>query len=242
MLTRATRLFAGLRQRVATSPFLPDIEADARRVIDAVRAQTMTSPERIYALIQAVKYVIRANIAGDIVECGVWRGGSMMAVALTLLELRDTGRDLHLFDTFSGMSAPTALDVDRHGRRASQLLKTKRSDVIAAAPRQIVEANMAATGYPNARVHMVEGKVEETIPTHAPKSIALLRLDTDWYESTRHELIHLYPRVVPGGVVIVDDYGHWKGAKKAVDEYLADSGIAVLLHRVDYTGRMFVKC
>jgi hypothetical protein len=202
----------------------------------------MTSPERIYALIQAVRYMVRANIAGDVVECGVWRGGSMMAVALTLLELRETERDLHLFDTFSGMPAATALDVDLRGRRASQLLTTNRSDVVAMAPKQTVESNMTATRYPNARVHLIEGRVEETIPDHAPEAIALLRLDTDWYESTRHELIHLYPRVTPGGVIIIDDYGHWKGAKRAVDEYLADNGVVALLHRIDYTGRMFLKC
>jgi hypothetical protein len=85
---------------------------------------------------------------------------------------------------------------------------------------------------------LIAGKVEETLPEHAPESIALLRLDTDWYESTRHELEHLFPRVVAGGVLLLDDYGHWKGSRKAVDEYFAAQGITMLLNRVDYTGRL----
>ena len=80
------------------------------------------------------------------------------------------------------------------------------------------------TGYPPERIHFVRGPVEETLPAGAPDEIALLRLDTDWYESTRHELEHLYPRLAAGGVLLVDDYGHWEGARKAVDEYFADHG------------------
>ena len=86
------------------------------------------------------------------------------------------------------------------------------------------------------RIHFVEGKVEDTIPAHAPERIALLRLDTDWYESTRHELEHLYPRLSRGGVLIIDDYGHWQGARQAVDEYFGDAH-AALLNRIDYTAR-----
>ncbi len=97
-----------------------------------------------------------------------------------------------------------------------------------------------ATGYPPERIHLVRGPVEETLPAAAPDGLALLRLDTDWYESTRHELEHLYPRLATGGVLIVDDYGHWEGARKAADEHLA-AHPALLLSRSDYTGRMAVK-
>ena len=98
---------------------------------------------------------------------------------------------------------------------------------------------MGSTGYPPEWVAYVEGLVEETITRSAPTRIALLRLDTDWYESTHHELVHLYPQLERGGVLIVDDYGHFAGARKAVDEYFADDPI--LLSRIDYTGRMAVK-
>jgi predicted O-methyltransferase YrrM len=104
-----------------------------------------------------------------------------------------------------------------------------------------VQANMARTGFPAERTRFVQGDVGQTIPGEAPERIALLRLDTDWYESTRHELEHLYPRLQPGGVLIVDDYGHWAGAREAVDEYFAQHGIAILLNRIDYTGRIAVK-
>ena len=77
------------------------------------------------------------------------------------------------------------------------------------------------------------------IPKYLPGEIALLRLDTDWYKSTQHELIHLYPLLVGSGVLIIDDYGHWQGAKKAVDEYFSDKKI--LLNRIDYTGRISIK-
>ena len=97
---------------------------------------------------------------------------------------------------------------------------------------------VAATGYPMDRERFVPGPVEETLPAAAPETIALLRLDTDWYESTRHELVHLFPRLRPGGVLIVDDYGHWSGAKHSVDEYFSGTGQHILLNRIDYTGRM----
>jgi hypothetical protein len=100
---------------------------------------------------------------------------------------------------------------------------------------------MYETGYDREKISFVKGKVEETIPDNAPQSISLLRLDTDWYESTRHELIHLYPRLSHGGVIIIDDYGHWLGARKAVDEYIEQNNLCLLLNRLDYTGRIGVK-
>lgn len=222
-----------------------DFDARAADTIRAVRAYTMTSPERLYGLIQAVRYVSQACVAGDVVECGVWRGGSMMAAARTLLECGDTSRHLYLFDTFEGMSAPDARDVGVDGQSASELLRAQdRSDPASAwcyASLEDVQSAMAGTGYDTARVHFVKGKVEDTIPAAAPASIAILRLDTDWYESTRHEMEHLYPRLSPGGVLIVDDYGHWAGCRQAVDEYFAARGPQVLLNRVDYTGRIAVK-
>ena len=104
-----------------------------------------------------------------------------------------------------------------------------------------VERAMYETGYDRGKISFVKGKVEETIPDNAPQSISLLRLDTDWYESTRHELIHLYPRLSHGGVVIIDDYGHWLGARKAVDEYIEQNNICLLLNQLDHTGRIGVK-
>jgi predicted O-methyltransferase YrrM len=104
-----------------------------------------------------------------------------------------------------------------------------------------VRETVARAGYPAERIHFVKGAVEETIPRTLPGPLALLRLDTDWYQSTRHELVHLYPLLAPGGVLIVDDYGHWQGAARAVDEYFAAHPPGPLLTRIDYTGRLAVK-
>lgn len=222
----------------------PDLEPEFGPLYREVVEYTVTSVERMYALYRSVAYVHAKGIPGDVVECGVWRGGSSMLAALTLLELGDHARALHLYDTFAGMTPPTEQDVDLHGLRVAEVwdqLSRQGSSLLAAADLEDVRANMARTGFPEDRVHYVMGKVEETIPDQAPEQIALLRLDTDWYESTRHELQHLYPRLAPGGVLIVDDFGHWAGARQAVEEYFASVADAPLLNRVDYTGRVAVK-
>lgn len=204
---------------------------------------TMTSRERMHALYQATAYVAQAAIPGAIVECGVWRGGSMMLVCRTLLARGARDRGLFLFDTYAGMTAPTAEDVDVAGRPASALLAAAPpsgdpESVWCVASLDDVRANVLSTGYPADLCHFVVGRVEETLPARAPEQIALLRLDTDWYASTRHELAHLFPRLSDGGVLIVDDYGHWRGARKAVDEYLSAHAPGLLLHRIDATGRI----
>jgi len=223
---------------------LPDADPEARATIRRVKPYTMTSPERIFSVIQAARYIVSAGIAGEIVECGVWRGGSMMAAALTLAQLGRLDLPMRLFDTYEGMSAPTAADVDITGRPASRRFARARrgqGSTWCKASIEDVQANMASTGYDMRRVQLVKGKVEDTIPARAPEAISLLRLDTDWYESTRHELLHLYPRLSRGGVLIIDDYGYWQGSRQATDEFFASAGVTMLLNRVDYTGRVGVK-
>jgi hypothetical protein len=202
--------------------FPKHVDDEARQIIRAVSPRTMTSREKLFALIVATRYIVAHQIAGDVVECGVWRGGSIAAVARTLLSCGDTSRELHLFDTFEGMPPPTERDRRHDGRPAAELLAAAPRDglIWAEASLEDVRAGMDETGYPAERIHFNPGPVEETIPEHAPERIALLRLDTDWYESTRHELEHLYDRVPSGGVVLFDDYGYWQGAHQAVDEFL----------------------
>lgn len=220
-----------------------DFRSDEKEIFRAVRPLTMTSPERVYVLIQAVRYLTRAAIRGAIVECGVWKGGSMAAAARTLLQLNDISRDLYLFDTFRGMTEPTTVDVDYSGKHASKVW----ADWVGAngawcdAPLEQVKDVLYATGYPREKIHFIEGRVEDTLPASAPESIALLRLDTDWYDSTRHELIHLFPRLVRAGVLIVDDYGHWQGSRKACDEYFEQNRVPILLNRIDAGGRVAVR-
>jgi len=101
---------------------------------------------------------------------------------------------------------------------------------------EAVRKAMRATGYPEENIHLIKGKVEDTIPGQAPKTVALLRLDTDWYASTWHELAHLYPRLARGGVLMIADYAQWQRTRKATDQYFAEHEIAMLLHRVDDQG------
>lgn len=165
----------------------------------------------------------------------------MAAIARTLVLLQDVKRDLYLFDTFEGMPEPSAKDVDYSGKLATDVLREDVGSRCADAPLERVKEVIYETGYPRERVHFIRGKVEETIPALAPDAISLLRLDTDWYASTKHELIHLYPRLPQAGVVIIDDYGHWRGSKEACDEYFAQNNIPILLNRIDYTGRIALK-
>lgn len=222
----------------------PDASPQAVDVFHKVKPYTMTSPERVLGLYDAVRYAVAANIPGDFVECGVWRGGSSMAAACALMDAGDTTKNLWLFDTFEGMTAPTEHDRQgQDGAAAEALLKTSaKSDRIwAYSPLDEVRKNIGSTGYPTERIHLVQGPVEATLPMLGMGPISILRLDTDWYESTRHELIHLYPLLSPGGVLIVDDYGAWAGARKAVDEYFAELGAPLLLNRLDFTGRIAIK-
>jgi hypothetical protein len=158
----------------------------------------------------------------------------MMAAALTLAIDGDTSRDLYLCDTYEGM--PAATDNDRDYLDQSGGCKQGAG----AASLKEVQANIFSTGYPKNQIHLIKGMVEETIPKITPRQISLLRLDTDWYESTKHELTFLFPLLQPGGVLIIDDYGHWQGARKATDEYFHENKLDLYLHRVDYTCRLAV--
>jgi len=213
-------------------------------ILNKISGYTMTSIDRQLTLINAVRYIVSSGINGCFVECGVWRGGSSMAVALALLQEKRNDRDVFLYDTFEGMTAPTDNDKTLDGTLARQHLDrdTNKSGYWCVAGIEDVRGNMNSTGYPEEKIHLIEGPVEKTIPSKMPTdSIALLRLDTDWYESTKHELIHLFPRLTEGGILIIDDYGHWEGARKAVDEYFEGQKEKYYFNRIDYTGRLIVK-
>ena len=215
---------------------LPDHE---REILARVKPFTMTSIESVASLINAVSYITKNKIEGDVAECGVWRGGSMMTVALTLLAHNDTSRELFLYDTFEGMTEPSPVDTRFDGVPAKSEMEQQQGKWCYASIEDVRE-NILSTGYPEKKIHLVLGKVEETIPQVLPTKLSLLRLDTDWYESTKHELVHLSPLLSPDAVLIIDDYGHWQGSRKAVDEYFAEQNRKVYLHRIDYSGRVAV--
>ena len=167
-----------------------------------------------------------------------------MAIALTLLQENAGDRELFLFDTFEGMTPPTDEDRTADGISAQTHLDrdVTRQGTWCVAGIDDVKANMASTKYPSDLVTFIKGPVEETIPFEKLNGkIALLRLDTDWYASTKHELEHLFPMLQENGILIIDDYGHWEGARKAVDEYFANLPEKYFMHRIDTTGRILVK-
>jgi O-methyltransferase len=227
------------------TPWQPDVTEQEKSILRIAKPFTMTSQARLIYLVRAVEYLVRHQIPGAIIECGVWRGGSMMAVAEALRQFGDTSRQLYLFDTFSGMSEPT--EHDRKAREAIDVrLKWEQSldqngSSWCYASLEDVKTNLSRVDYPQQNMHFIKGPVEQTLPQFTTPEIGILRLDTDWYESTKVELQRLYPGVVRYGVIILDDYGSWEGAKQATDEFLAQLDAPVLLNRIDATARAFIK-
>ena len=228
-----------------TNKFPGDFKPEHQRIINKAKPYTMTSNERLFSLIEAIKFISKNNIEGDIVECGVWKGGSMLAAAETLVSLNDTQRKLYMYDTYEGMSEPTEADKTHYNKTAKSLLASdtnrEKNLVWAYSPLEQVKDTMAQTSYPPERIYYVKGKVEDTIPGTIPDKIALLRLDTDWYESTKHEMKYLFPLLQKGGILIIDDYGHWEGARKAIDEYFENMTSPPFLSRIDETARLVIK-
>jgi O-methyltransferase len=226
----------------------PDLDREFSAIYRGSVEYTASSVERMYALYQAIVYLHSRRVPGDIVECGVWRGGNCLLAARTLMLLGDTSRRIWLYDTFSGMTEPTSRDRDVYGGKALDMRERTHTEEGRPTPFQFVasledvKANMATTGFPEERLVYVEGPVEETLPECRPDEVALLRLDTDWFESTLHSLRHLYPRLSRGGVLISDDYGDWPGVREAIDGYLAENDERLLLNRIDNTGRIALKC
>jgi len=227
--------------------FRIDMKKEFFSLWEKVNRYTMTSIERGYALYKGVEYVVRNSIPGDFVECGVWKGGSCMLIALILLKLGVNDRKIVLFDTFTGMTEPS--EEDRIAWNNSSVIKRWKQDKKGstgtftgwAVSLEEVKEACNQTGYPENHFKFVKGDVLSTLKGNAPGKISFLRLDTDWYESTREELEVLYPRLIRGGVLIIDDYGHFTGARKAVDEYFREKSCIPLLNRVDYTGRIGIK-
>lgn len=197
----------------------------------------------MYSLYQTTKYVVDNNVEGAIVECGVWKGGSVMISAATLKMLNGS-KEIFLYDTFEGMSDPTEKDVSFNNESAYknwEQIKSSNSIILCYSTLDEVKKNVFSTGYDQDKFHFIQGKVEDTIPSQMPDKISILRLDTDWYESTYHELKHLYSKIVKGGVLILDDYGYWKGAREAADQFFKENNINPLLQRIDRSGRMVIK-
>jgi hypothetical protein len=202
--------------------------------IKIVKPYTMTSEERITALYNTLEYIRINNIPGDIVECGVWKGGNILG-CIEYMNFYKMDKEVWLYDTFNGMTGTTDIDVDMNGV-PGELWKG-----LCNSPLFEVQSIMNQSSYNKDKLHYVVGDILETLDniSNIPKSISLLRLDTDWYASTKKEMEILYPILSQNGVLIVDDYGHWKGAKKAIDEYFINQNINI--ENIDYTGIKIIK-
>lgn len=228
--------------------FPPEFAHSDKAVFALIREKnlTMVSNERLTATILACHYVCDRGIEGDFVECGVWRGGNSIAAA-SVFKSRSVNRSVYLFDTFEGMTEPTDDDkMVANGSSAMDIFRKRRRDDRTDwcyAPIDEVSGHFAAAGLLGTNVHLVKGDVQDTLEREEllPRKISVLRLDTDWYESTRRELEVLYPRLSEGGVLLLDDYGFWAGAKKAVDEYFIENRNRPLLQNVDVSGRLGIK-
>jgi O-methyltransferase len=242
-LKRAARVLLGRDGHKSIASEHIDMEVAFHKIWERCQSFTMTSMARGYALFKAAEYITRTGVNGELVECGVWKGGSAMVMAMAMRHFGDSSRTLHLFDTFAGMTSPGGFD---RSAASGQLVfdrwnLNRRDDGEnnwARVTVDEVKTNLALTGYPQDKIVLHVGDVAETLPSVSLPAIAMLRLDTDFYESTKIELDHLYPNVARGGFVIVDDYGHFLGARKAVDEYLKSTASVPFLHRLDYTGRL----
>ena len=229
------------------APFPVELSPEERELFDYVRRNglTMVSDERLFATILACKHVVASGVEGEFVECGVWRGGNAL-LAAGLFKLYGATRKVYLFDTFAGMTLPTEHDTaamtgeDAH---ALYLSKAKEShNEFCYASLEDVKSAFKRADLLDANIIFIAGDVLSTlaVPDNLPQQIAVLRLDTDWYESTRMELETLYPRLTIGGILMVDDYGYWNGARRAVDEYFAREPRPFLQY-TDGTGRAGVK-
>jgi len=215
--------------------------------------RVMGTPLALANLIEAVRYIEDRKIQGSIVEAGVWRGGSVIAAIKVLQNQNSFNRDVYLYDTFEGMTKPSKYDRRANDSESALKLKWKASSeilqqkgyeggVAAAATIEDVQNGINLLKYPSNKIHFIKGKVESTLYDirNLPSKIALLRLDTDWYESTKVELEVLWPLLSSNGVLILDDYDYWDGCKKAVDEYFFSINENPFKIRMDH-GRIIIK-
>lgn len=175
----------------------------------------MCSKKRVEALAKAIHFVVDNNVPGDFVECGTWRGG---LAALMLYYAKDTeDKRLYVYDTFEGMPEPGENDCGTSKR----MYEENKGDWCRAGLDVVKSVLQQVDPSYSDYCYLIKGKVEDTLDLIAPQTIALARLDTDWYESTKKELEVLYPRVQPRGYVLIDDYSDWNGCRQAVDEYFS---------------------
>lgn len=223
----------------------PEIDDNAFCEIAAMaHGHTITAIPAQWALYKAIEYIVRNKIPGDIVECGVWNGGCVLIAACALRHFGDTSRRVYLYDTFEGVPEPEAIDIDYNGisARTQWFFSRIQGQMWGyGGTADMVKDVIAKSNYPSDKFIFVKGMVEDTMPARMPETISLLRLDTDLYKSTYHELVHCFPLISSGGIMIIDDYGYYLGCRKATDKYIAENNLRLFLARLDGSGHITVK-
>lgn len=246
MINKLLKFFGLKVTRLANSNWgdIPELTENDRLSIEYVvkHELSMTSVNSLATTLMACKYVQANMVPGDFVECGVWRGGNSIIAADFFMRMNSERRVL-MFDTFEGMTKPTEHDIDLVGNESSsdiydRLQNGSGSEWCKSEINQ-VQSNFTKRGINLNYCRFYKGDVKNTIPNADVGSISVLRLDTDWYESTKMELEELWPKLSVGGVLIIDDYGKWGGSKKAVDEFFVKYRPFFII--VDGAGRVGVK-
>jgi hypothetical protein len=197
--------------------------------------ETMTSPERIAGLHTALINIHKNNIPGDFVECGIYKAGNIV-IAKKFFDSVNLVKTVYGYDTFEGMTPPTEKD----SKKAKRVWNGKAK---CEAGHDTVLEILSGHNINETDVRLIKGDVGKTlrVEDNLPKQISILRLDTDFYDSTKVELEVLYPRLESGGYLIIDDYGHWAGCKAAVNEYFGEEFVKEHFEILDYTGIMYRK-
>ncbi|HLB47446.1 MAG TPA: TylF/MycF/NovP-related O-methyltransferase [Anaerolineales bacterium] len=251
----AIRLFDKLGYAIRKKSYFPtypyELEKDAQDAVSAVRAHTMVSLEGLATLYDQAVFCETRHISGDFVECGTWRGGAVGLMAIANLKHGASRRHIHLFDSFEGLPEPdAAVDGEhavQHARAAGAGVSGRLVPIGAEAFIGSLEENRdlleKQIGYDPHCLHYHKGWFQETLPVAAKTidRIAILRIDADWYASTKVCLEHLYDKVVSGGFVIIDDYLSFEGCKKAVDEFMEAQKITAYLNHIDQHRRYWIK-
>jgi O-methyltransferase len=210
-------------------------ELQAKRIAKSILPYTLVSPERVHNLYRLARRIEREHVPGDVIECGVCNGGSAAVLARSASRSRMT-RTVWLLDSFEGMPAVTAYDADgADGHTAKSHVGKEVGNI------EQVKSALKSVGADMARIRIVPGWFQDTFPSVTASHIAILNIDADWYESVKLCLETFYDRVVPGGFISFDDYGHWPGCRKAVDEFFQARKLPYRLNQVDYTAHWFQK-
>lgn len=219
---------------------LVEIEKEDFNFLKKISNFSMSTPANHWAIIQSIKHIKNLNLKGDFVECGVYQGGNLMLFEY-LNNKYKLNKKIYAYDTFEGMTTPNQYDIDLKNKNASEY-KIK-DEKWCYATLETVKKNINSLNQKLDNFNFIKGDVCKTLGeiNHIPNEISLLRLDTDFYESTLKELEFLFPKLVTNGVLIIDDYGHWKGSRKAVDEYFNLKDNFIWFHRIDYASRLYIK-